>query len=45
MLPKYHARFSRYISGFFPESFRVEVILTVDDTEAVAIEIATPAGG
>lgn len=44
MLPKYHSRFSRYISGFFPESFRVEVTLTLDDNEAMAINIATPAG-
>lgn len=45
MLLKYHVRFSGYISGFFPESFRFEVTFIVDDTEAVAIDIATPAGG
>lgn len=45
MLPKYHARLSRYISGFFPASFRVEVTLIIDVTEAVAIDIVPPQGG
>lgn len=44
MLPKYHPRFLHYISGFFPESFRVEVTFTLDDNEVMAIDIATPAG-
>ncbi|WP_338544743.1 hypothetical protein V6W80_15385 [Pseudomonas benzopyrenica] len=44
MLPKYHSRFLRYISGFFPESLLVEVTLTIDDNEVMAINIATSAG-
>ncbi|ONN71075.1 hypothetical protein BVL52_11260 [Pseudomonas oryzihabitans] len=44
MLPKYHARFSRYVADFFPECFRVEVTLTVDDNQVMVINVATPAG-
>ncbi len=45
MLPKYHPRFMRYVADFFPESFRVLVTLTPDDSEVMTITIATPAGG
>lgn len=45
MPPKYHPRFLRYVADFFPESFRVEVTLPVDDNGVITIAIATPAGG
>lgn len=44
MLPQYHARFSNYVAGYFPEDFHVDVAFADNDEETLLIRIATPGG-
>jgi hypothetical protein len=44
MLPQYHARFSNYVAGYFPEDFHVDVAFADHDEGILLIRIATPGG-
>lgn len=44
MLPESHARLLRYIAGYFPEDFHVDVAFTLSDDEMLLIRVASPKG-